>query len=388
MKRKLIRRVLAFCVAVLTLWAALTGSQSDSLGSALAEIGGGSHALQLLRWELADLQATDGLSLANYLALAQSPLLIYPRTAITAALLEALDPPSQEQTTPSTPPKEPEPEQPPVHVSVDSSDLAFLDNGVPAQTTVPTTAKGYTVINGIHIKNTSSRTISKADLEAMAFSARVNKEGPQVLIVHSHGSEAYSMPKGQEYKRSGNYRTKDTSCNVVRIGDEIAAVLSSYGISVIHDRTLHDAASYNDAYNNSYDSIKRYLEKYPSVSFVLDVHRDALGDEQTIYKTVSQQGQNTAAQVMLVVGTDNGGFHPLWQENLSFALQLQRRMLDDHGTLARPIVLRSSRFNQQLSVGSVLVEVGTHGNSLDEALVGARLFAQSAVQVLTPLRAD
>lgn len=371
MKRKLIRRVLAFCVAVLTLWAALTGSQSDSLGSALAEIGGGSHALQLLRWELADLQATDGLSLANFLALAQSPLLIYPRTAITAALLEALDPPSQEQTTPSTPPKEPEPEQPPVHVSVDSSDLAFLDNGVPAQTTMPTTAKGYTVINGIHIKNTSSRTISKADLEAMAFSARVNKEGPQVLIVHSHGSEAYSMPKGQEYKRSGNYRTKDTSCNVVRIGDEIAAVLSSYGISVIHDRTLHDAASYNDAYNNSYASIKRYLEKYPSVSFVLDVHRDAIQDSDgQQYKLVTREDPRVA-QCSLVMGVAHDG----WQDNLQLALAVQHKLNTMSPTLMRPIATRGYRYNQQLCPGSLLVEIGAAGNSLDEAIMGARYFA-------------
>lgn len=369
MKRKLIRRVLAFCTAVLALWAAVTGSQSDSLRSALAEVGSGDNALRLLRWELADLQAADGLSLANLLALAQSPLLIYPRATITAALLQALETPSQEQTTPPAPQEESE--QAPASFSVDSSDLTFLDNGVPSQTTVPTTTKGYTVINGIHIKNTSSRTINAADLETMAFSARVGEEGPQVLIIHSHGSEAYSMPEGQEYKRSGNYRTKDTNCNVVRIGDEIAAVLSGYGISVIHDRTLHDAASYNDAYNSSYDSIKRYLEKYPTISFVLDVHRDAIQDSDgQQYKLVTRE-DSRVAQCSLVMGVA----HDAWQDNLQLALAVQSTINTMSPTLMRPIATRGYRYNQQLCPGSLLVEIGAAGNSLDEAIMGARYFA-------------
>ena len=370
MKRKLIRRVLAFCTAVLALWAAVMGGQSSSLRGALEKVGSGDNALRLLRLELGDLQATDGLSLANFLALAQSPLLIYPRTAITTALLQAVELPSQEQSPPSTP-ETPEPEHPPLPSTIDGSDLAFLDNDVPSQTTIPTTAKGYTVINGIHIKNTSSRTISKAELEAMAFSARVGTEGPQVLIVHSHGSEAYSMPKGQEYKRSGNYRTKDTNCNVVRIGDEMAAVLSGYGISVIHDRTLHDAVSYNDAYNNSYNSIKRYLEKYPTISFVLDVHRDAIQDSNgQQYKLVTREDARVA-QCSLVMGVAHDG----WQDNLQLALAVQHKLNAMSPTLMRPIATRGYRYNQQLCPGSLLVEIGAAGNSLDEAIMGARYFA-------------
>ena len=370
MKRKLIRRFLAFCTAVLALWVAIMGGQSNSLRGALEKVGSGDNALRLLRWELGDLQATDGLSLANFLALAQSPLLIYPRTAITTALLHAVELPSQEQSPPSTP-ETPEPEHPPLPSTIDGSDLAFLDNGVPSQTTVPTTAKGYTVINGIHIKNTSSRTISKAELEAMAFSARVGTEGPQVLIVHSHGSEAYSMPKGQEYKRSGNYRTKDTNRNVVRIGDEMAAVLSGYGISVIHDRTLHDAVSYNDAYNNSYNSIKRYLEKYPTISFVLDVHRDAIQDSDgQQYKLVTRE-DTRVAQCSLVMGVA----HDAWQDNLQLALAVQHKLNTMSPTLMRPIATRGYRYNQQLCPGSLLVEIGAAGNSLDEAIMGARYFA-------------
>ena len=262
------------------------------------------------------------------------------------------------------------------------------DGSVVAKTMGVSSGVSYLRAGDLYVAN---RAQKQADVAALAgqtpdFSL---SDGPQILILHSHGSEAYT-PQGEEdsYLPSDPYRTTDLRYNVVRVGEEMAQVFRAAGFSVVHDTNLYDYPSYNGAYDRSLEAARRWLTQFPSLKVILDVHRDALGDEQTIYKTVSQQGQNTAAQVMLVVGTDNGGFHPLWQENLSFALQLQRRMLDDHGTLARPIVLRSSRFNQQLSVGSVLVEVGTHGNSLDEALVGARLFAQSAVQVLTPLRAD
>ncbi|MBO5918324.1 MAG: stage II sporulation protein P, partial [Oscillospiraceae bacterium] len=262
------------------------------------------------------------------------------------------------------------------------------DGSVVAKTMGVSSGVSYLRAGDLYVAN---RAQKQADVAALAgqtpdFSL---SDGPQILILHSHGSEAYT-PQGEEdsYLPSDPYRTTDLRYNVVRVGEEMAQVFRAAGFSVVHDTNLYDYPSYNGAYDRSLEAARRWLTQFPSLKVILDVHRDALGDEQTIYKTVSQQGQNTAAQVMLVVGTDNGGFHPLWQENLSFALQLQRRMLDDHGTLARPIVLRSSRFNQQLSVGSVLVEVGTHGNALDEALVGARLFAQSAVQVLTPLRAD
>ena len=74
--------------------------------------------------------------------------------------------------------------------------------------------------------------------------------------------------------------------------------------------------------------------------------------------------------------------HPNWRENLALAVKLQLELTRDWGQLARPIPLRSSRYNQHLSPGSLLVEVGGHGNTLQEAIAGARLFAQSVGQVL------
>ena len=383
MNKQLLRRIAALIVSLLTLWTSIFSASSETMGEAVAAIRtSGSVATQILRWELGDFFGTDLLTAVNVLALQQSPMLLHQRSTITALMVEALQQSSEPEPVPeadaqqSPAPEKDEESLPTIPIS--SDDLDFVDNGVPSQTTVPTSSKGYTVVNGVYIKNTSSRTIKKSDLKAMAFSARVGKDGPQVLIVHSHGSEAYSMPKGQEYKASGTFRTKDTSCNVVRVGDEIATVLSAYGISVLHDRTLHDAADYNAAYDNNYDSIERYLKKYPTISFVLDVHRDAIQDSSgKQYKLVTKEDPNIA-QCSMVMGVAHDG----WKDNMQLAVAVQNKLNTMSPTLMRPIATRGYRYNQQLCPGSLLVEIGAAGNSLDEAIMGARYFATGFAQTI------
>ena len=203
-------------------------------------------------------------------------------------------------------------------------------------------------------------------------------DGPQVLIVHSHGSEAYTMPAGQEYTPTGSFRTDNDACNVVRVGDEIAAALSERGISVLHDRTLHDVPDYNDAYPHSLASVEDYMEKYPSLVFVLDVHRDAVSDaDGNQYKLVSAEEPH-AAQMSFIMGNAYDG----WQENLKLAIAIQQNLSADYPTLMRPITMLNYRYNQFVSPGAMLLEVGAAGNSLDEALYAARLFAQGFADTL------
>lgn len=257
-----------------------------------------------------------------------------------------------------------------------------------AQTLLPATDGSYPSAGGVFLYN---RTHQAVDMEALAQSPvelTGQGNGPRILIVHTHATEAYTQEGQDVYTESDPYRTTDDAHNVVRVGDEMAAAFAQAGLNVLHDRTLYDYPNYNGAYTRSREAVTAYLEAYPSISVVLDVHRDALGSANgTVYKAVTDASVlPDCAQVMLVVGTQEaGGSHPNWRQNLSFAMTLERELNRQYPTLARPIALRTSHYNQHLSPGSLLVEVGTHGNSLQEAINGARAFAQTAAPVIKSL---
>ena len=210
------------------------------------------------------------------------------------------------------------------------------------------------------------------------------KKGPQILIVHTHTTEAYTKGKKDKYEETDPARTLNNDYNMVRVGEEMKAVFEDMGLSVVHDTSKHDYPSYNGSYAHALNSIEKYVKKYPTIQVVLDVHRDAIIDSKGVsYAKRTKINGESVAQVMLVVGSNDSGMeHPNWRENLALAVKLQLELTRDWGQLARPITLRSSRYNQHLSPGSLLVEVGGHGNTLQEAIAGARLFAQSIGQVL------
>lgn len=263
------------------------------------------------------------------------------------------------------------------------------EDETPPQTTtapdgiIPSTLKAsnspvYVTQDNVSIRNYTDYSLDvKALLEA-APKLTPAQEGPDILIYHSHATEAYTMDGTDMYEESDSYRTLNTEQNMVRVGTEMTKILESAGLEVIHDTTLYDYPDYNDAYNRSSQAVKETLDKYPSIRLVIDVHRDALaGNDGTIYKTVAGTVDN-CAQVMMVMGTDSlGQTHPNWRVNLSLATSIQKALADKWSTLARPIALRTSRFNQHYSTGCLLVEVGSHGNTLQEAITAARLYART-----------
>ena len=228
------------------------------------------------------------------------------------------------------------------------------------------------------VAGSCSYPYDKAALLAKPSSLDFSADGPTVLIVHTHGSEAYTPEAGWEYTPAAAYRTLEADRSVIAVGDVLAETLERYGIEVLHDRTLNDYPSYPDSYWTCLTKIEDWLQRYPSIQMVIDLHRDAVEDTRghAVALSSTQEGQS-AAQLMLVVGTDQGGLtHPRWQENLANALKLQSVLQGLYPGLCRRIDLRTERFNQHTTPGSILIEVGTNGNTLQQAQFSARLLGE------------
>ncbi len=369
---RIFRRAIALALTLTAVWVCVRVAPLTGTAQALQTLAGDAQfAAALLQNQLPAVAGADltDQPLWQRLVFAQSPLL---------GSMPAPDP-GQSAAQPLAEPIPDAEDEPPAAEPSDGS--------VTARTLVPSASQVYLRAGGIYL---ADRAGKGPDVTALAKAASPVslKDGPHILIVHTHGSEAYTPTAAEPYTPSDPYRTTDCTHNVVRVGEEMAQIFRQKGFEVLHDTTLYDYPAYDGAYDRSRAAVERWLTQHPSIQVVLDVHRDALAAEDgTIYKAVSEENGRQAAQVMLVVGSDGkGDFHPLWQENLTFAMSLQQQLLDDYETLARPMVLRTSRFNQDLRAGSVLVEVGTHGNTLEEALAGARLFAESTATVLTSLK--
>lgn len=244
------------------------------------------------------------------------------------------------------------------------------------------TALPYTVsADLVELYNQTDYTIDVAGLLGESLNLAAAGEEPQVLIIHTHGSEAYSTSDGNVYEASDPMRTEDKTHNMIRVGTELAERLEASGISVIHDTELYDYPTYTGSYTRALDAINSYLSQYPTIHVVIDLHRDAV--EDSTYKTTATVDGATSAQVMMVVGTDFSGLeHPQWHENLKLAMHLQCAMETRHPGLARPITISSYRYNQHATPGSLIVEVGYSGNSLSEALVAVRGFSDALSDVL------
>ena len=94
-------------------------------------------------------------------------------------------------------------------------------------------------------------------------------------------------------------------------------------------------------------------------------------------------GEEIAAQIMFVIGTDGGGLeHPNWKQNLSFAIKVQQKANELYPGLFRPIILRNSRYNQNLTKAATIIEVGATGNTLEQCLTSMKYFSYVLDEVL------
>lgn len=261
-----------------------------------------------------------------------------------------------------------------------------LPSPEPMETDFDTYAPEPATVGGtLQIKNSTSYAFDADALLAAPFPLREGQ--PKVLIVHTHTSEAYAPGEGYLYTPSDAYRTEDPEFNICRVGRALAESLEANGITTLHDTTSHDYPSYSGCYGRSLETIEKNLALCPSIDVVIDLHRDAISAPDGGYlKTAAEIDGKTAAQALVVVGTDAGGLpHPNWEKNLSLGLKVQKTLCDMYPGLARPLHLRTERFNGHAAEGALLIEIGSNGNTMEEALYSAELVGRALAKTLLPL---
>ncbi len=241
----------------------------------------------------------------------------------------------------------------------------------------------------VYMKNSTGVSVDiKKLLEAdLGYKISTKSSEVQVLIVHTHATESFMDTDSNYYTSNFNSRSRDNSKNMVKIGDIVAEQLNKAGIKTLHSKTLHDYPEYTGSYSRAKETINWYLKKYPSIKIILDLHRDSISSGSDKIKPVTEIGGKKAAQVMLVMGSGTNGVtgHSKWQENLKLAFKLQQKLETNYPTLARPLMLASKLYNQNLTTGSLLIEFGTDANTLTEASYSAELVGKAMVELFKEL---
>ena len=246
----------------------------------------------------------------------------------------------------------------------------------PAATLPPTepTLPSFSDADGLELYYASTEDPDIPALLAQPLRWNLRGEEPTVLIVHTHTTESYTRVD-EPYTESAAWRTADEDYNMVAIGEIVKHILEENGIPVIHDRELHDYPSYNGSYTRTRRVIQDYVNQYPSIQLILDLHRDAAGEGSNQMRTSATVDGEPSAQLMLVMGTN----YDSYPENLSLALKLHAQLEQQCPGITRPLQLRAARFNQDLCPGSLLVEVGAAGNTHPEARRAAEQLAEAIV---------
>lgn len=212
---------------------------------------------------------------------------------------------------------------------------------------------------------------------------------PMVLIYHTHTTESFVSPKTGNYDENWSFRSTEPDKNMVAVGDAIAEQLAAAGIGVIHARELHDYPVWTGSYSNSAETIKNILAEYPSICIALDIHRDAIADGKTVIAPVAEIEGKQSAQIMIISGCDDGTMGmPNYRENFHFACRLQETAETMFPGFTRPILFDYRKYNQDLTTGSLLIEVGSQGNTLEEAQYAGELVGRSLSETILSLSAE
>lgn len=241
-------------------------------------------------------------------------------------------------------------------------------------------SESITIKKEIKVSNNTDYTVNPEDFLNKPLTFAQKDAEPLVLIMHTHTTESFSE---DTYQKGAPDRNLDEGKNITAVGNAMKEVFSKNGIVAIHDKTVHDYPSYNSSYQSAEATIRKNLNENSSIKVVLDVHRDGITRaDGTKVKMITDINGEKTAQVMLVVGTDTNLKHDNWRENFKFASKIQAKADEFYPSLMRPIDLRKERFNEQLTEGSIIIEIGANGNTMEEAIRGGERIAEVISAVL------
>ncbi len=248
--------------------------------------------------------------------------------------------------------------------------------------------KGTVSYGKINVKNTNkNHSINIKEMLSRKPDCEIEKDGGyQVLVIHTHTTESYAAEDRSWYDTDTEWRSTDGNKNITSLGAIISEELNKSGIKTLHVTVKHDYPKYNGAYTRAKETISEYLEKYPTIKMVIDVHRDSITrtDGTKVKPTAMIEGKK-AAQVMIISGCDDEGDlnFPDWEYNLRMAVRLQKQLTEDWPGLARPLYFAPFRYNMHMTHNSLLIEIGTEVNTLEEAQYTALLVSKSLSAVLS-----
>lgn len=256
--------------------------------------------------------------------------------------------------------------------NAESSEIKVAETGVTTQviTQNPIAEKSNVQYGNVKIKNETDYELTQEMLKP-----DITIENRNIIIFHTHSCESYTSSEKYPYTPTGNYRTTDLNYTVTRVGTELENQLKNYNFNVVHNQDYHDYPSYNGSYTRSLKTVEGILETVPS-DIIIDLHRDAVGSRSDYAPTV-KIGDEEAAQIMFVIGTNNGGlWHPNWNQNLKFAVKVQEKAEELYPGLFKPIMLTKSRYNQHTGKYANIIEVGATGNTLEQCLNSMKYLAK------------
>lgn len=264
--------------------------------------------------------------------------------------------------------------------SIENNVITNIDTSLPTEVISANNKKDTftNTYNSVKIKNESKYQLTD---EMLIPNVELSNK-KDIIIYHTHTCESYTPTENNNYVASGNFRTIDLNYSVVRVGTELANNLQARNFNVIHNTTYHDYPAYTGSYTRSLSTIKSILNENKNAEFVIDLHRDALGSDSS-YAPSLKIGEEKVAQIMFVMGTDGGGLeHNDWLYNFKLAIKIQEKANEMYPGLFKPIILRDSRYNQHVTKGACIIEVGATGNTLEECNGSMKYLANVIAEVM------